>query len=75
MGILEEIVKKKKDHVRLKKQSLSLEKIMQLDPKYFEINNLESILGEKNILISEMKRKSPSGGILDKDLVIKLICI
>ena len=35
MGILEEIVKKKKDHVRLKKQSLSLEKIMQLDPKYF----------------------------------------
>ena len=69
MGILEEIVKKKKDHVRLKKQSLSLEKIMQLDPKYFEINNLESILGEKNILISEMKRKSPSGGILDKDLI------
>jgi len=69
MGILEEIVNKKKDHVQLKKQSLSFEKLKKLDSKYPEINNLESILEKKNILISEMKRKSPSGGILDKDLI------
>ena len=69
MGILEEIVNKKKDDVQLKKQSLSFEKLKKLDSKYPEINNLESILEKKNILISEMKRKSPSGGILDKDLI------
>ena len=69
MGILEEIVNKKKDHVQLKKHSLSFEKLNKLYSKYPEINNLESILEKKNILISEMKRKSPSGGILDKDLI------
>ena len=69
MGILEEIVNKKKDNVQLKKQSLSFEKLKKLDSKYPEINNLESILEKKNILISEMKRISPSGGILDKDLI------
>ncbi|MBL40538.1 MAG: indole-3-glycerol phosphate synthase [Chloroflexi bacterium] len=71
MGILEEIVKKKKQRLEIKKKALSLLELQSLSPNYDEIYNLENIFQKKNILISEMKRKSPSGGVLDKDLIPK----
>ena len=71
MGILEEIVKKKKQRLEIKKKVLSLLELQSLSPNYDEIYNLENIFQKKNILISEMKRKSPSGGVLDKDLIPK----
>ena len=71
MGILEEIVKKKKQRLEIKKKALSLLELQSLSPNYDEIYNLENIFQKKNILISEMKRKSPSGGVLDKDLTPK----
>ena len=71
MGILEEIVKKKKQRLEIKKKVLSLRELQSLSPNYDEIYNLENIFQKKNILISEMKRKSPSGGVLDKDLIPK----
>ena len=71
MGILEEIVKNKKQRLEIKKKVLSLLELQSLSPNYDEIYNLENIFQKKNILISEMKRKSPSGGVLDKDLIPK----
>ena len=71
MGILEEIVKKKKQRLEIKKKALSLLELQSLSPNYDEIYNLENIFQKKNILISEMKRKSPSGVVLDKDLIPK----
>ena len=71
MGILEEIVKKKKQRLEIKKKVLSLLELQSLSPNYDEIYNLENIFQKKIILISEMKRKSPSGGVLDKDLIPK----
>ena len=68
MTILEEITKKKINRIINKKKQISLKKLMNSKPNYNEIYNFENILKRKNLLITEMKRQSPSGGNLDNNL-------
>ena len=71
MGILDKIISAKKDSLLREKASIPLEKLIRSKPEHETIFPLEKILTKKNILISEMKRQSPSGGNLDQSLIPK----
>jgi|TARA_B110000263_G_scaffold70056_1_gene60988 indole-3-glycerol phosphate synthase len=68
MSILEEITQKKIVSIINKKKQIPLKKIINSKSNYTKIFNFENILKRKNLLITEMKRQSPSGGDLDKNL-------
>ncbi|MBC78674.1 MAG: indole-3-glycerol phosphate synthase [Chloroflexi bacterium] len=68
MGILDKIISAKKDRIKNQKKILSLESLKNKKLIYDNFFPLENLLNSKNILISEMKRQSPSGGSLDQDL-------
>ena len=68
MGILDKIISAKRDRVNNQKKTLSLESLMKKKSDNNEYYPLEEILNSRNILISEMKRQSPSGGDLDQKL-------
>ena len=68
MGILDKIISAKKSRLEVQKKTLSLENLRKDSLNYNDSYNLENILKSKNILISEMKRQSPSGGNLDQKL-------
>jgi indole-3-glycerol phosphate synthase len=68
MSILEEITKKKINRIINKKKQISLNKLINSKPNYSEVYSFENILKRKNLLITEMKRQSPSGGNLDNNL-------
>jgi len=68
MSILEEITQKKIVSIINKKKQIPLKKIINSKSNYTRIFNFENILKRKNLLITEMKRQSPSGGDLDKNL-------
>ena len=71
MGILDKIISAKEQRLRKEKVSIPLEDLIKNKPCYEKTFSLEKILSKKNILISEMKRQSPSGGNLDLSLVPK----
>ena len=68
MTILKEITKKKIDRIINKKRPTPLKKLINSKPNFTQIFNFETILKRKNLLITEMKRQSPSGGNLDRSL-------
>lgn len=68
MGILDKIISAKKDRIHNQKKILSLESLKNKKEIYNNFFPLENSLKSKNILISEMKRQSPSGGNLDQKL-------
>jgi len=68
MTILEEITKKKIHRIINKKKQNPLKKLINSKPNFTQIFNFETILKRKNLLITEMKRQSPSGGNLDRSL-------
>ena len=68
MGILDKIISANKSRLEVQKKTLSLENLRKDSLNYNDSYNLENILKSKNILISEMKRQSPSGGNLDQKL-------
>lgn len=69
MGILEKIILQKKIEVAEKKKKLSIQKLMQFlnfnVPKYSLVEFLQK--ENKNGIIAEFKRKSPSKGIINPD--------
>ena len=71
MGILDKIISAKEDSLLKEKASIPLEELIKSKPEHETIFPLEKILTKKNILISEMKRQSPSGGNLDQTLIPK----
>ena len=73
MGILDKIISAKEDSLLKEKASIPLEELIKSKPEHETIFPLEKILTKKNILISEMKRQSPSGGNLDQTLIPKCI--
>jgi len=68
MGILDKIISAKKDRIENQKKLVSIETLKKNNLNYEKFLSLENILNKKNILISEMKRQSPSGGNLDQKL-------
>jgi indole-3-glycerol phosphate synthase len=68
MGILDKIISAKKDRIENQKKIVSIELLKKNNLNYEEFFPLENILNSKNVLISEMKRQSPSGGDLDQKL-------
>jgi indole-3-glycerol phosphate synthase len=68
MGILDKIISAKKDRIHNQKKILSLDSLKNKKEIYNNFFPLENSLKSKNILISEMKRQSPSGGNLDQKL-------
>ena len=71
MGILDKIISAKEDSLLQDKALIPAEKLIKTKPEHETIFSLEKILSKKNILISEMKRQSPSGGNLDHSLIPK----
>ena len=71
MGILDKIISAKEDSLLKEKASIPLEALIKSKPEHETIFPLEKILTKKNILISEMKRQSPSGGNLDQTPIPK----
>ena len=70
MSILDKIILKKKNRLEIKKALQPLSKLKEDIQFHQKIIKLEEVLDNNNItLIAEMKRQSPSAGIMDTKLI------
>ena len=68
MHILDEIVEKKKKQIELEKKEISLEEMIEKSKEKREIRDFEKALKKSDLaIISEVKKASPSKGVIKED--------